>query len=307
MKKFCVLIIYIALASEIFAQENKTEYADILVESCYSKANKYFDTLYGGTAENFPVPIDAELILGDNTTHFVSLPSESYVIVRFTDNLIIDFPDQHDIFITESGCSGERADVFVSTDGVDFIKLGTVDDCRTSSLDLNKIHFTSAVRFVKIVGLDTRGNSPGFDLVNVKGLPNSSIETYIDFMSLDKYLKNQDEHNKKIILSNVIFESNSSALSQRSKNSLSGLNAKLKEYPNIKFKITGHTDNVGTEDFNRKLSLERARSVRDFLVLNGLNTNRFIVDGKGSVEPIKSNETEEGQSTNRRVELQIIE
>lgn len=159
-----------------FSQTPESEYADKVVTTHYSNANPYFSSLYGGEGYNFPITIDPRMIEGSNNSYFVSLPTGSWIILEFTDNMIIDYPGQNDIFVTENGCNNEKADVYVSTDGKKFTKLGTVDDCYVSSLDLATIGYKEAVKFVKVVGLDINGGSPGFDLVNVKGLPKSSVD-----------------------------------------------------------------------------------------------------------------------------------
>ncbi len=168
------------VVTSVNAQTVSTEYADKLVGKYYSHANIYFTDLYGGEGFNFPISIDPHLIEGANTTYFVSLPLGSYVVMEFTNNKIIDYPGQDDIYVTENGCNNERAEVYVSSDGKKFIQLGVVDDCYESSLDLGSIGFKGEVRFVKVVGLDLNGGSPGFDLVNIKGLPKSSVEVVED-------------------------------------------------------------------------------------------------------------------------------
>jgi outer membrane protein OmpA-like peptidoglycan-associated protein len=78
-------------------------------------------------------------------------------------------------------------------------------------------------------------------------------------------------------------------------------------YPDIRIKITGHTDNVGNNEYNLNLSKDRAKSVKGYLVSKGVKENRIEIDGKGETEPLKSNETESNRSINRRVEFEIIE
>lgn len=307
MNFFLGIVIYLSISPFAFTQTIKTEFADILVESFYSNANKRYSNFYGGSNNNFPISINTEVVLGNNTQYFLSLPKGSYVIVKFTDNQIIDFLNQNDIFITENGCSGEHAEVYVSSNGIDYIRLGIVDDCKTSSLDLNKINFKSVVRFVKIVGLDNNGASPGFDLVNVKGLPNSSIDSYIGLAELDKYIKSTDTLiKKKVILKNVYFNFNSELLNDTTKKSLDSLVTKLLKYPAIKIKITGFTDNIGDDDLNLKLSKNRAKAVYSYLIFKGIKKAKIFHFGKGETEPLKSNETEDSRKANRRVEFEII-
>jgi len=71
--------------------------------------------------------------------------------------------------------------------------------------------------------------------------------------------------------------------------------------------ISGHTDNVGNDADNKKLSQQRADAVKNYLVQKGVNINRMKTFGYGSLQPIADNSTEEGRQKNRRTELKIIE
>lgn len=70
--------------------------------------------------------------------------------------------------------------------------------------------------------------------------------------------------------------------------------------------ITGHTDNKGTAAYNKKLSLRRAQSVRDYLVSLGVDAKKLVVRGEGLTKPVADNSTEEGRAKNRRVELEVV-
>jgi len=150
-----------------------SEYADVIIEAWYSNANSNFDSFYGGTLANFPVKVSPEVVLGNNES-FLSLPSGSYVTVGFTDNYILNAANQDDIFIREIGGSGEKAEIYVSSDSKNFILLGIAQDDKTTSLDLEDIKFNKPVEAIKIVGLDNKGGSPGFDIVSVKAITGSS-------------------------------------------------------------------------------------------------------------------------------------
>jgi len=69
---------------------------------------------------------------------------------------------------------------------------------------------------------------------------------------------------------------------------------------------TGHTDSIGTEAYNLKLSQRRANAVKAYLVQKGIDPNRIYVEGKGESQPIASNKTREGRAKNRRVEIEIV-
>ena len=77
----------------------------------------------------------------------------------------------------------------------------------------------------------------------------------------------------------------------------------LLEFPDTELMIEGHTDNVGSDDYNMKLSKRRADAVVKYIKSRGVAGNRFKVTAFGSTRPRFDNETEEGQSKNRRVEI----
>jgi len=81
----------------------------------------------------------------------------------------------------------------------------------------------------------------------------------------------------------------------------------LKERPNLKVVIEGHTCNIGTDAYNQKLSERRARSVHDYLVKNGVNAAMLSPVGFGETQPMADNKTKSGRELNRRVEFKVIQ
>lgn len=81
----------------------------------------------------------------------------------------------------------------------------------------------------------------------------------------------------------------------------------LKDYPNLKVEVQGHTDNVGDEDKNQRLSKERADAVFEYLIAHGIAANRLTTAGYGESRPVDTNTTEAGRLNNRRVEFVILE
>jgi hypothetical protein len=129
----------------------------------------------GGISGAFPVAVPLSVVLGSDVAgseSFLSLPTGSSITVGFIDETVIDGVG-NDIFIREIGASGERAEVYVSKDNVTFVLLGIANDSVTTSFDLASIGFTDAVTAIRIVGLDSLGGSPGFDVVNIEVLPGS--------------------------------------------------------------------------------------------------------------------------------------
>jgi len=69
---------------------------------------------------------------------------------------------------------------------------------------------------------------------------------------------------------------------------------------------TGHTDSIGTEAYNQKLSERRANTVKDYLISKGIDPSRIYAEGKGELNPVATNKTREGRAQNRRVEIEIV-
>jgi hypothetical protein len=150
-------------------------YADIVYDYYDSGAGPMAGP-YGGTWPSpYPVPVTLDVVLGDDPgpeLDFLSLPTGSYVTVGFLDEVVIDGPGD-DLFIQEVGVAGERAEVYISANLVDYFFLGIAADDVTTAFDLASIGFAGQVRAVQVIGLDDFGGSPGFDVVNVQGLPGS--------------------------------------------------------------------------------------------------------------------------------------
>lgn len=103
----------------------------------------------------------------------------------------------------------------------------------------------------------------------------------------------------------VRFDTNKSSLTMAAQNNLDKLVTVFNQYPDTDIVIYGYTDSSGPEDFNLKLSEQRAASVKTYLAGKGIKSNRFTTMGMGIADPIASNETADGKSKNRRVEFAI--
>lgn len=106
--------------------------------------------------------------------------------------------------------------------------------------------------------------------------------------------------------SGVYFNTNKSDVNDASKVTLNKLAGIFIEYPDTKVLIIGHTDSTGSEQYNMNLSKERAYSVTNYLVNKGLSTGRFTTKWYGETQPKYDNNTEEGRSKNRRVNIAIL-
>lgn len=108
-----------------------------------------------------------------------------------------------------------------------------------------------------------------------------------------------------IILSEFLFEVNSYALKAEHYSQLDSISKFLLAHPGLEVSVSGHTDNTGNERHNVALSTRRAEVVAEYLISKGTLDDRVTYEGLGSSQPITGNETKEGRSKNRRVEILI--
>lgn len=103
------------------------------------------------------------------------------------------------------------------------------------------------------------------------------------------------------------FDANRSALKPAARSALDQVAVITRPLQNIDVRIVGHTDSKGSASGNNALSLDRAASTRDWLVARGFSPVKVAVAGRGSQDPVASNDTDEGRAANRRVEILIAE
>lgn len=131
--------------------------------------------------------------------------------------------------------------------------------------------------------------------VNRMGCPLESMNTLIP------------EITSMVLSSGVNFEIGKSTLLSGARFELDNIVEEMKKYSNSSWEISGYTDNTGSYSLNQKLSFERAQSVADYLVANGIKRSRLVVKGFGPDYPLADNSTESGRMLNRRVEINFIE
>jgi OmpA-OmpF porin, OOP family len=112
---------------------------------------------------------------------------------------------------------------------------------------------------------------------------------------------------RSFILRGVKFEFDSDRLTPEAREILNDVAETLKAYPNIDVELEGHTDAIGSDNYNLGLSERRANSVKAYLEGRGIPARRMRPVGYGESQPIASNDTDEGREENRRVELTVIE
>lgn len=138
--------------------------------------------------------------------------------------------------------------------------------------------------------------SQNIDLKDLESFEEKQVSLYL--IPIEKGLS--------IRLNNIFFDFDKATLQSQSFSELNRLVSVLNDNPKIKIAISGHTDSKGTEQYNLKLSDDRAKAVRQYLIEQGVDQNRISAKGYGESKPISTNDTEEGRQLNRRVEFTIL-
>jgi OOP family OmpA-OmpF porin len=110
---------------------------------------------------------------------------------------------------------------------------------------------------------------------------------------------------RTIILDNVLFDFDKSAIKPEGAAILDRLVAFLKENPEKRVDFEGHADWIGTDAYNQKLSERRATAAKDYVMKKGVDASRLTTRGFGETKPIADNKTKEGRAKNRRVEVKV--
>ncbi len=151
--------------------------------------------------------------------------------------------------------------------------------------------------------VDKENYYPASGNVNlIKVAQNKDITQDIVLISVEQMISSGISINIK----NLFFEFNKSQIKSESFPELNRLAKFIKSQPNIKIEISGHTDNKGTSDYNKKLSESRAKSVKNYLVKKGCNSQNLTAKGYGDTKPVSTNDTDKGRAENRRVEFKIV-
>ena len=155
------------------------------------------------------------------------------------------------------------------------------------------------------------GKDYGFNALASKYLPisdNIDLTQLSDYKEITRDLYLVPELVGQVVrINNVFFEFGKSNLKIESFAELNRIAVYLKRKPQVKIEMGGHTDNVGSDESNNLLSTDRAKSVQQYLVKQGVAASRISFKGYGKTSPVATNDTEEGKALNRRVEFTIIE
>jgi outer membrane protein OmpA-like peptidoglycan-associated protein len=208
------------------------------------------------------------------------------LIVRFTDNVLHDVAGP-DLYVFEVGPAIEPTQLAISPDGETWTEVGSISG-GTATVDIAKVVKPGdRFRYVRVTDFKRGcgGGYPGADLDAI-GAIGSTLKLSFD--------------------ASVLFDFNRSELRPEAQSQLAEAAARVATYTNASVTVEGHTDNVGTDAVNAKLSLARAASVRAFLLSRAELRGRAIaVEGFGASRPVASNATDDGRQQNRRVEILV--
>jgi OOP family OmpA-OmpF porin len=111
---------------------------------------------------------------------------------------------------------------------------------------------------------------------------------------------------KVTFAADTFFDFNKAVLKPEGKAKLDDLSSKIKGITLEVIIAVGHTDSVGSDAYNQKLSLRRAEAVKAYMVSKGIEANRVYTEGKGEKQPVADNKSAEGRAKNRRVEIEVV-
>ncbi len=135
-----------------------------------------------------------------------------------------------------------------------------------------------------------------FDYLEKEGLEPERLDIALDPIAVGA----------QTVLKNIFFKTNEYELQPKSEAQLATIIDFLKRNPRVVVEISGHTDSTGSDELNKELSVNRARSVYQYLIDNKIPSSRISFEGYGSSQPVADNSSEEGKALNRRIEFKVI-
>lgn len=236
-----------------------------------------------------PKPRDSIYLVEENALSYpknasLSLGCKGVLIVRFTDNLLIDIPGP-DLYVFEIGGATEPTNLKISEDGKGWIDLGDISGGRSDVDITGFIAPGTAYSYVMLTDLGSTcfGDSPGAD-IDAVGAIGSALRLSMS--------------------SSVLFDTGKFELKPDAKKILDEFVAKLEGMGIRSLTVEGHTDDVGLSDSNQLLSEKRALSVKKYLTgLPMMQKIHIVAKGYGESRPLNDNGTAQERQINRRVQL----
>lgn len=249
------------------------------------------------------------IVLGDklnmtmevNAINFYGHSDTLYLRDHITDNFKKDvFLERSKVIYTVTGLVRDSKDNTAVPASLSFYEPGEQDAMLVATADSITGKYT--------VALEDRGpfiveiNADGYFFTNLPLVFQADSTLLIRNVSLQKM-----STGSKIVVENILFDTGKATLLPQSFVELNKLARLLNDNEEIRIEVSGHTDNTGSANLNKRLSRSRAESVRAYLRERGIDASRMEFEGYGFDRPIESNDTREGRAANRRVEIEVIE
>lgn len=218
--------------------------------------------------------------------NYVTLGCGGELVLRFTDNALTDVGGP-DLYIFETAGKVEQADVYISKDGMEWAKVGTIEG-DTTALDIKtRATARDTYSYVKIVDRKSSctAASAGADIDAVAAIGSARRASFD---------------------SAVLFDIGKAVLKTGAATALKALAEEIKSHENVRVILEGHTDSSGTDILNADLSRRRADAVSAFLVASGVPKAVLDSVGYGELQPVAPNDTAANMAKNRRVEALVI-
>ena len=271
--------VYVSSNTVVYLPLAELSFADEVVSANYVKGDLKFDT-----KNCLGVP---DYILSKNRNdqkNIYSLGNNGTLQIKFTNNALVDV-NGPDLFVFEEG-EVEPTKLEISKDGTNWLDVGKISG-GTSFVDISSVAKPNEYfYYVRLTDLNSQSTVPGADIDAIAAI-GAAIK-----LSLN---------------AEVLFDLGKSILKPEGIAAVKKFAADLKQMSKGNISIDGYTDDIGTDEANSKLSLERAKSVSFILQqeLKGAGNFSFTESGKGKSQPVAPNTNEENRKKNRRVEIII--
>jgi len=215
-------------------------------------------------------------------------------------------PDGHTLYFSSDKLIGMGGfDLFMSRRGEDGkwqkpVNLGFPINTQGDEINF----FVAADGKTAFVSSQREGGNGGYDIYTFE-LPEEIRSDSANYLATVDVVELSP--GDAVVLQNIQFEYNSSALTGDSQPGIQMLTEFLQRHPDLKVELAGHTDDVGSTSYNQKLSSDRAEVVRRALIDQGVDAARLTAKGYGATKPLVPNDSEAHRSMNRRTEMIIID
>ena len=259
----------------------------------------YFVSRRGGNADIFCCLRNADGTWGEPQNIGAPVNTQGTEMAPFL------HPDGHTLYFSSDKHIGMGGfDMFMSRRGEDGqwqepVNLGFPINTQGDEINF----FVAADGKTAFISSQREGGSGGYDIYTFE-LPEEVRSDSADYLATVDVVELAP--GDAVVLQNIQFEFNSSALTEDSQAGIAMLTAFLKRNPELKVELAGHTDDVGNANYNLKLSSDRAEVVRRALIDHGIEESRLTAHGYGASKPLVPNDSDEHRALNRRTEMVII-